>query len=47
MNDFEPGVTGITGGKADGGWFKAGMPSGVQGVTFANLAQAPLANGPR
>ena len=46
-NDFEPAVTGVTGGKADGGYFKNGMPAGVQGVTFANLSTTPLVAGPR
>jgi hypothetical protein len=50
--DFEPGQT-VTGGKADGGWFQAAagsttyVPTGVQGVTFANLSATPLPNGPR
>ena len=46
-NDFEPGVSGVTGGKADGGYFKNGMPVGVQGVTFATLSPTPLVAGPR
>ena len=50
--DFEPRDT-VTGGKADGSWFKAAngsttyMPTGVQGVTFNNLSATPVAAGPR
>ena len=48
-NDFEPGVTGVSGDVADGSWFQAAngsttyTPPGVQGVSFANLSATPIA----
>jgi hypothetical protein len=45
--DFEPGVSGVSGNKADGGWFQRGAPVGVMGLSVNTPAAAPITAGPR